>query len=190
MKIGLFFGSFNPIHNGHLIIASHILNEFDIQRVWFVVSPHNPFKETASLLNEHHRKFLVDLAIGDDERMYASNIEFSLPRPSYTIDTLVHLEERYPDHQFSVIMGSDSLRNVTRWKNGALLLKNYPIIVYTRPSFPVESLSADAQIQVAHAPLLDISSTLIRSLVKERKSIRYLMPDAVREEIMRAQYYF
>lgn len=190
MKIGLYFGSFNPIHHGHLIIASHMVNFSDLQRVWFVISPQNPFKESASLLNERHRKHLVDLAIEDDVRLKTSDIEFKLPRPSYTIDTLVHLEEKYPQHEFTVIMGSDSFMNIKKWKNANVLLKNYSIKIYLRPGFPVDPKMLRKNIKLVEAPLLQISGTMIRQLIKERKSIRYLVPDIVREEIDGQQYYF
>lgn len=188
MYIGLYFGSFNPIHHGHLIIANHILNESRVQEVWFVVSPQNPFKETASLLNEQHRLQLVKLAINDTAGMRASNIEFGLPKPSYTIDTLIYLEEKYTKHQFTIIMGSDGFQNIGKWKNSKQLLKNYPIIIYKRPGFDVMEIK-DTRISIIDAPLLEISSTHIRKLIKEKKSIRYLVPENVLEQIEREQYY-
>lgn len=190
MKIGLYFGSFNPIHHGHLIIANHLLNLGEIKRVWFVISPQNPFKNSESLLNENHRKHLVDVALEGDIRMKSSNIEFKLPRPSYTIDTLVHLEEKYPHHEFTVIMGSDSYRNLHKWKNADVLMKNYNIIIYLRPGFPVSVKQLPPNITIAKAPLLEISSTYIRDLIKQKKSIMYLVPDIVREEILNQQFYF
>jgi nicotinate-nucleotide adenylyltransferase len=188
MNIGLYFGSFNPIHHGHLIIANHIINETGIKEVWFIVSPQNPFKETSSLLNEQHRLQLVKLAIEDAPGLRASNIEFSLPKPSYTIDTLVYLEEKYPQHQFYIIMGSDGFQNIDKWKNANQLLKNYPIIIYERPGFNVNKKDG-TKITLLKAPLLDISSTLVRKLIKEKKSIRYLVPDNVAQEIESQQYY-
>ncbi|MBW7838114.1 MAG: nicotinate-nucleotide adenylyltransferase [Chitinophagaceae bacterium] len=190
MRIGLYFGSFNPVHHGHLIIASHMVNFTDLQRVWFVVSPQNPFKQSASLLNERHRKHLVDLAVEDDINLKTCDIEFKLPRPSYTIDTLIHLEERYPQHEFTVIMGSDSFQNIKKWKNGDLLIKNYPIKIYLRSGFPVDPTMLKHRIEVVEAPILQISGTLIRKLIKDRKSIRYLVPEKVREEIENQQFYF
>lgn len=187
MKIGLYFGSFNPIHVGHLIIASHMLNETDLERVWFVVSPQNPLKP-ANLLNEYHRLHLVKLAIGDDNRMKASDIEFGLPRPSYTVDTLSYLREKYPEHDFNIVMGSDSLQNLSKWKNHEVIRKNYRIYVYTRPGFDVPS-SDNKNIIVLNAPLLQISATHIRENIKEGKSIRYLVPEPVREEIEKGAYY-
>ena len=133
MKIGLYFGSFNPVHVGHLIIANHVLNETNIEKLWFVVSPQNPFKKESTLLNEYHRLHLVRLATENDNRIKASEIEFTLPRPSYTIDTLAYLAEKFPEHEFAIIMGSDSYQNLPNWKNGELINANYDIYVYQRP---------------------------------------------------------
>lgn len=188
MNIGLYFGSFNPVHTGHLIIASHVVNYTDVQQVWLVVSPQNPFKQSASLLNEYDRLHLVNLAIDDETRIKASDVEFKLPRPSYTIDTLTYLKEKYPQHYFSIIMGSDGFRNLPKWKNAELLIKEYPIIVYRRPGFEITD-DWNAQLTVLDAPMLDISATLIRNNIKEGKSIRYLVPEKVREEIERNNYY-
>jgi nicotinate-nucleotide adenylyltransferase len=188
MEIGLYFGSFNPIHTGHLIIASHVLNETPVQKVWFVISPHNPYKPTASLLNEYDRLHLVQKAIGEDDRLKASDIEFSLPRPSYTAVTLAYLKEKYPQHSFFIIMGSDSFQNLSRWKNADVIIKNYPIIIYERPGFPVEN-SLSASITVMQAPLLEISATHIRELVQKGKSIKYLVPPEVEKEISQHRFY-
>jgi nicotinate-nucleotide adenylyltransferase len=187
MKIGLYFGSFNPIHIGHLIIGSHIIEYTDLQKVWFVVSPHNPLKETSTLLNEYHRLHLVQTAIEADARFKASDVEFKLPKPSYTIDTLTYLNEKYPKHQFVVIMGSDSYRNLHRWKNYEQLVKNYQMIVYIRPGFDVPDNIYNATI--LNAPLLDISSTTIRENIKSGKSIQYLVSDPVFEELTKNGYY-
>ncbi|RYY86018.1 MAG: nicotinate (nicotinamide) nucleotide adenylyltransferase, partial [Chitinophagaceae bacterium] len=130
MTIGLYFGSFNPVHTGHLIIASHVLNEGAVDKVWFVVSPQNPFKPSATLLNEYDRLHLVQKAIEGDDRLRASEVEFGLPRPSYTAHTLAHLSEKYPAHRFQVIMGSDSFQNLANWKNADAIIKHYPILVY------------------------------------------------------------
>jgi len=188
MHIGLYFGSFNPIHTGHLIIANHIIAHTDIDKVWFVVSPHNPLKEAHSLLNEYDRLHLVNLAIENDPRFRASNVEFHLPKPSYTIDTLTYLTEKFPLEQFSIIMGSDSFQNIHRWKNFEQLVARYTFIVYNRPGFEVTDTHG-ANLTILKAPLLDISATYIRDLVKERKSIRYIVPDAVREYIEGHRYY-
>ncbi len=187
MKIGLYFGSFNPIHTGHLIIANHIANNTELDEVWFVVSPQNPFKNTNSLLNEQHRLSLVKIAIEGEKKLKASNVEFKLPKPSYTADTLLYLSEKYPKHIFSVIIGSDSFQNIVKWKNYKYIINNYNIFIYQRPSFLVENKSEN--ISIVDAPLLEISSTQIRKNIKEKKSIRYLVSDAVMEEIELKNYY-
>ena len=188
MKIGLYFGSFNPIHVGHLIIANHILNAALVEKIWFVVSPQNPFKESAGLLNEYHRLHLVQKAIENDPRLKASDIEFNLPRPSYTIHTLAYLKEKYPQHSFSIILGSDSFQNLAKWKNAEVLAANHEFLVYQRPGFEVNN-NLNASIQVMDAPLLQISATHIRELSKNGKSIKYLVPPAVEEEITKGGYY-
>lgn len=188
MKTGLYFGSFNPIHTGHLIIANHILNETSIDKIWFVVSPHNPFKESDTLLNEYERFHLVQKAIENDHRLKATDIEFSLPRPSYTVHTLAYLREKYPSQEFCLIMGSDSFQNLGKWKNADHIIKNYELVIYTRPGFEVVN-SLGANIQIMDAPLLEISATHIRKLVQEGKSIKYLVPPAVEEEIFKSGMY-
>lgn len=188
MKIGLYFGSFNPVHVAHLIIANHILNETDIEKVWFVVSPQNPFKEESSLLNEYHRLHLVKTAIENDTRMWASEIEFGLPKPSYTTNTLAYLKEKNPEHEFCIIMGSDSFQNLHKWKNAEVIIKHYEIYVYLRQGFAVEN-SINAKLHIVEAPLLQLSATQIRKSLKEGKSIRYQVPDSVREEIEKGNYY-
>jgi nicotinate-nucleotide adenylyltransferase len=189
MKIGLYFGSFNPVHNGHLIIANFVANYTSLDRIWFVVSPQNPFKQKSSLINEHHRKHLIDLAIEGEKKLRTSNIEFKLPVPSYTIDTLTYLKDKYPTDKFSIIMGSDSFQNIKNWKNSQVLIKNYSIIIYERPGFKVDSKVLNEKVVLLKAPLLDISSTQIRQMIQEKKSIRYLVPDIVRQEIDNQQYY-
>lgn len=188
MKIGLYFGSFNPIHTGHLIIASYVANHTDLQQVWFVVSPQNPLKPSAVLLNEYHRLHLVYLAVEDDLRLRASDVEFKMPRPSYTIDTLTYLREKYPQHKFFIIMGSDSFQNLPRWKNFELLVKNYPFIIYKRKGFAVTE-TYGAITTLLDAPMLNISATEIRDNIKRNKTIRYLVPEKVREEIEQNGYY-
>ena len=190
MKVGLYFGSFNPIHHGHLIIANYILQHTELDQLWFVVTPQNPLKPAGTLLNEYHRLHLVKLAVEGENRLKASDIEFKLPRPSYTVDTLAYLQEKYPSYQFSIIMGSDSFQNLPKWKNFTYLLSNYPLYIYKRPGH--ETLPAYPQaikIEVLDAPLLPISATYIRKNIKEGKSVRYLVPDSVREEIERTGYY-
>jgi nicotinate-nucleotide adenylyltransferase len=188
MKIGLYFGSFNPVHVGHLIIANHVLNETDIEKLWFVVSPQNPFKKESTLLNEYHRLHLVRLATENDNRIKASEIEFSLPRPSYTIDTLTYLAEKFPEHEFAIIMGSDSYQNLPNWKNGELIMANYDIYVYQRPGHELKN-SSTPRLHLLDAPLLELTSTHIRKTIAEGKSIRYLVPEQVLEEIIRGGYY-
>lgn len=188
MKIGLYFGSFNPVHNGHLIIAQHILNETDLAQVWFVVSPQNPFKQQKQLLNEYDRLHLVNLAIQKSNGLKALDIEFRLPKPSYTITTLTYLGEKYPQHSFSVIMGSDSLQNLDKWKNAGQIMEQFPIYVYLRPGFPAVPHTIK-ELHTLKAPLLEISATHIRDLVATGKSIRFLVPDIVCDEIESAGYY-
>ena len=188
MKIGLYFGSFNPIHVGHLIIANHIANNTDLEHVWFVISPHNPLKAKDSLLNKYHRKYLIDIAIDGEKKLKSSTIEFSLPVPSYTIDTLTYLKDKYPKYIFSVIMGSDSLQNINKWKNYELLIKNYQILIYERPGFKSEN-NLGQNIITLKAPLLDISSSKIREMIRNGNSIKFLVPDVVKEEIEKNHYY-
>jgi nicotinate-nucleotide adenylyltransferase len=187
MKVGLYFGSFNPIHHGHLIIASHMMNNTDLRQVWFVVSPQNPLKPSAGLLNEYQRLYLLQLAIEGEPTLKVSDIEFRLPRPSYTIDTLTYLQEKYPETEFTVIMGSDSYQNIERWKNYQQLLSTYSILIYERPGYPVHTTRPN--VSLLKAPLLEISATHIRETIKQGRSIRYLVPDKVREEIDRNRYY-
>jgi len=190
MNIGLYFGSFNPIHHGHLLIANYILQNTELNQVWFVVSPQNPLKPSHSLLNEYHRLYLVQIAIEGENGLKASDIEFKLPRPSYTVDTLAYLQEKYPANEFSIIMGSDSFQNLPKWKNYDWLLKNYPVYIYRRPEHEtLPSYPGAKKIVVLDAPLLPVSSTHIRKNIKEGKSIRYWVPDIVREEIEKNGYY-
>jgi len=188
MKIGLYFGSFNPVHVGHLIIANHVAYNTDLDEVWFVVSPQNPFKSSRTLLNENHRLNLVRTAIEGEKKLKASNVEFKLPKPSYTINTLTYLKEKFPSHQFVLIMGSDSFKNLTNWKNAQLIVKDHSIYLYRRPGFEIDN-ELNASIKIVDAPLLEISSTHIRDLIAAGKSIRYLVPDNVKEEIEANSYY-
>lgn len=188
MKIGLYFGSFNPIHNGHLIIANHILNESDLERIWFVVSPHNPFKNSSSLLNEYNRLHLVQIAIQNDKRLKASDVEFFLPKPSYTAHTLTYLTEKYPLYQFTIIMGSDSFQNLEKWKNAESIIANFRFFVYRRPGFEVQD-NVNANFLIMDAPLLEISATYIRECLQKGKSIKYLVPVSVEDEIEKGSFY-
>jgi nicotinate-nucleotide adenylyltransferase len=188
MNIGLYFGSFNPIHTGHLIIANYIATHTDLDQVWLVVSPQNPLKPQKNLLNEYQRKHLIDIAIEGENKLRTSSVEFSLPKPSYTIDTLAYLRDKHPDYQFVVILGSDSYNNIEKWKNYQLLLRDNEIFVYKRPGYETVEKKSD-KTTILEAPLLDISSTRIRQLIKEKKSIRFLVPDVVKDEIERSSYY-
>lgn len=189
MKIGLYFGSFNPIHNGHLIIANHVLNETKLDKIWFIVSPQNPLKNSGSLLNEYDRLHLVRLAIIEDNRFKASDIEFHLPRPSYTVDTLAYLSEKFPDNEFSIIMGADSFQNIRNWKNYKNILEGYTIYIYQRSGFDIKPGESE-NIVLLGAPRIDISATHIRELIKQRKSIRYLVPEIIREEIVSRNFFY
>src|SRR5687768_8499971 len=178
-RIGLFFGSFNPVHTGHLIIAEYMADMTDLQQVWFVVSPHNPLKVRSTLANDFDRLHMVQLAIEDNPKLRASNIEFSLPKPSYTIDTMAYLHEKYPEHSFSLIMGSDNLEGIGKWKNYELLLERYPIHVYKRSGTENITHPGKADVKIRNVPLLDISSTYIRQQIAKGHSIRYMVPETV-----------
>lgn len=188
MNIGLFFGSFNPVHCGHLIIANHILNTNDISDIWFVVSPQNPFKTRSSLLDANARFKLLELAINNDARFQAKDIEFRLPQPSFTSNTLSWLKEHFAGSNFSIIMGSDSFHTIDKWKDAEMIVSNYRLLVYQRPGFEIKD-KVNGHVDILNAPLLGISSTEIRRLIKEGKSIRYLVPEAVRMEIAEKGYY-
>jgi nicotinate-nucleotide adenylyltransferase len=188
MKIGLYFGSFNPIHHGHLIIAMHVLEQSKLDQVWFMVSPLNPFKLQTSLLNEYDRLHLVRLAIENQPELKAMDTEFRLPRPSYTIHTLQYLEEKYPLNEDQIILGSDGFQNLDKWKNAPLLMDRYPFLVYIRPGFPPRT-DLPVKTTLLQAPLLDISSTYIRQRIKLKYSIKYLVPDNVMHYIDENNYY-
>jgi nicotinate-nucleotide adenylyltransferase len=190
MKVGLYFGSFNPIHHGHLLIATYVLQHSDLDQIWFVVSPQNPLKPSTTLLNEYSRLYLVQKAIEGETKLKASDIEFKLPRPSYTVDTIAYLQEKYPANEFSIIVGSDSFQNLSKWKNYTWLLQHCPFYIYKRPEHEtLPDYPGGKDIQVLKAPLLPISATEIRRNIKAGMSIRYLVPDAVREEIEKSGYY-
>jgi nicotinate-nucleotide adenylyltransferase len=188
-KIGLFFGSFNPIHTGHLIIANIMAETTDLKKVWFVVSPQNPLKPSKGLLHEFDRFDMVRAAIHDNYKLEACDVEFNLPKPSYTIHTLVYLQEKHPDKKFVVIMGEDNLHSFQKWKNHEMILENYGLYVYRRPGVQLSALKEHPNVRFVDAPLLDISATFIRNCVRNKQSIRYLVHDAV-EEIIRAKGYY
>jgi len=188
-KTGLFFGSFNPIHIGHLIIANTIAQREDIDEVWFVVSPQNPFKKRSSLLHEFDRFDMVEAAIEDNDALKASNIEFNMPKPSYTVDTLAYLTEKYPSKDFQIIVGSDNLSHFHKWKNYEQILNKYGLIVYPRPHTKAHQFEDDSRVIFVEAPMVDISATFIRKSLQNEKSIRYLVPDTVAELIDSRKYY-
>ena len=189
MRIGLFFGSFNPIHIGHLIIANTVATSTEMEQVWFVVSPQNPFKKTKSLLHEFDRLDMVERAIADNSRLKATNIEFSMPKPSYTIDTLTRLSEKYPQHTFRLIMGEDNLAQFANWKNHEKILEYYGLTVYPRPRLTESHFNTHPNIRLVEAPLLDISATYIRDCIRTNRPIRYMVPDVVEEMIERKKFY-
>ncbi len=194
MKIGLFFGSFNPIHVGHLIIANTMATTTDLEQVWFVVSPQNPFKKTKSLLHEFDRLDMVERAIADNSRLKTTDIEFSMPRPSYTIDTLRKLQEKFPQHRFTLIMGEDNLEQFANWKAYEEILNEFGLYVYPRPSRSDELVAVSPfrdhpKVRLVQAPLLDISATFVRDSIRANRSIRYMVPDVVEEMITRKKFY-
>lgn len=179
LKTGLFFGSFNPIHTGHLIIANYMANYTGLDEVWLVVSPHNPLKDRNSLTNMYDRLEMAQLATEHAEKIRISDIEFNLPQPSYTIDTLTHLHEKYPNRAFVLIMGADNLVSFKKWKNYEVLLKNYKIFVYPRPGADIAEWINYPSITFTETPLMEISSTFIRKAIKEKKSVQFMLPDKV-----------
>lgn len=183
MKIGLFFGSFNPVHVGHMIIANYMAQHSDLDQVWMVVSPQNPHKTRSSLAKDYDRLHLVNLAIGDNNLLRSSNIEFSLPKPSYTVDTLTYLKEKHPNNTFVLIMGGDNLGTFHKWKNYEVILKNHEIYVYKRPSYDLGELQTHESVSIFEAPLMKISSSYIRKEKKDSKSIKYLVPAVVENYI-------
>jgi nicotinate-nucleotide adenylyltransferase len=192
-KIGLYFGTFNPIHVGHLIIANHLAHHTDLSEVWFVVSPHNPLKDKNSLLEDHHRLAMVTLAVEDNPKLKASSIEFDLPKPSYTVLTLQALREKYPDIEFSLIMGEDNLRTIHKWRNYEFILENFDIWVYPRVKTASETDTVDfsnlPRVKFCNAPAMNISSTLIRESVKSRKDVRYLLTEPVWKYVDEMNFY-
>ena len=191
MKIGLFFGSFNPVHVGHLVIAQAVLNETELERVWMVVSPQNPFKQKKNLLREYDRLRIVELATEDNRDIEASNVEFVLPTPSYTVDTLLHLSEKLPSHDFSLVMGEDNLAHLHKWKNYEAILEHYPIYCYPRLGKAEDQAMWEKYPQVTRfeMPYLDISATRIRNMIRKGKDVRYLIPDGAYEYLKKEEFY-
>ena len=189
MKIGLFFGSFNPVHVGHMIIANFMAHHTELDRVWMVVSPHNPLKKKSSLANDYERLHLVNLAIGDNTSLQSSNIEFKLPKPSYTIDTLIYLSEKYPQHEFVLIMGGDNLATLHKWKNYEVILRDYEVYVYKRPKYDLGIFEHHDKVSLFEVPLMEISSSFIRKSIKQDKSIQYLVPDVVYQYLLDSSLY-
>ena len=190
LKVGLYFGSFNPIHIGHMAIANYMVEFTPIDQLWFVVSPQNPFKKKANLLDDYQRLEMAHRAVEGDNRLRASNIEFKLAKPSYTIDTLIHLEESYPDYQFSIIMGADNLENFHKWKNYETILSNHKIIVYPRPGYLKSIFRPHKNITIAEGvPLMEISSSFIRKSIKTGKDMRHFIPQNAWEYLEEMNFY-
>ena len=189
MKIGVFFGSFNPIHIGHLMIAEYIYEYSKLQQVWFVVSPQNPFKKKHVLLDDHQRLEMVYRAIGDDNRFRVSDIEFRMPKPSYTVDTLTYLSEKYPNDEFAMIMGSDNLQNFHKWKNYNLLIEKYTRYIYPRYGDNELDNNTHANIIIINAPKIEISGSMIRDSISQGKELRYFLPEKVYKYIEEMNFY-
>lgn len=189
MKIGLYFGSFNPIHTGHLVIASFMAEFAGLEQVWLVVSPHNPLKMHQTLLQDYHRLQLVKIAIGDNRKLKTSDVEFKLSKPSYTINTLNHLKEQFPQHQFTLIVGADILESFHEWKNYEQILQQYELYVYPRPNSTGGDLMKHPKVKFVQAPLMEISSTFIRDGIRNKKDVRYMMPESVWDYIEEMHFY-
>jgi nicotinate-nucleotide adenylyltransferase len=187
-KTGLFFGSFNPIHNGHLMLAKYILNEYDLEEIWFVVSPQNPLKDKKSLLDEHHRIQLVRLAVEDEPKFKASDIEFKLEKPSYTINTLVHLKEKYK-RPFVLLMGADSAASLKKWKNYEAILDDYEVYVYPRIDDNLEAILKHKNLKIIKAPQIELSATYIRQAIKAKKDVRFLLSEKVYNYVQEMHFY-
>ena len=181
MKVGLYFGSFNPIHIGHLIIANQLVENSDLDQVWFVVTPHNPFKKKSSLLDNHQRLEMVYLATKDYDKLQPCDIEFNLPQPNYTVNTLAHLREKHPTHDFSIIMGEDNLKSFHKWKNYEVILEDYHVYVYPRISNGVveTQFTNHPKISRVEAPIIELSSTLIRKSIKANRNVKPLLSESV-----------
>jgi len=186
---GLLFGSFNPIHIGHLAIANYMLEFSGMKDIWMVVSPHNPLKNKQSLAPDYHRLEMVKVALDDYNRIKASNIEFKMPKPSYTIDTLTYLKEKYSQRNFALIMGSDNLNSLKKWKNYTEILTNYPIFVYPRLGFDANTSGLSGNITITQSPIMEISSSFIRNSIKEGKDMRFFLHEKVYEYITECNLY-
>ncbi len=190
IKVGLYFGTYNPIHIGHMAIANYMVEYTDINQLWFVVSPHNPHKQKSNLLNDYQRLEMVHRAVDDDDRFRVSNIEFNLPKPSYTIDTLTYLKDQFPDYKFVILMGSDNLENFYKWKNYLNIIENFGVIVYPRPGFERSNLNLHKNITVAeNAPLMEISSSFIRDAIGNGKDVRHFLPQKTWEYLEEMNFY-
>lgn len=191
MKIGLYFGTFNPIHIGHLAIANHMAEFTDMDQVWLVVTPHNPHKKKSTLLDDHHRLQMVFLATEDYPKLKPSDIEFKLPQPNYTVHTLAHLQDKFPQHQFSLIMGEDNLNSLHKWKNYEVILQNHDVYVYPRVNTELmsEEFKKHPKIHRVDAPIMEISSTFIRESIKKGKNIRPLLPEKVWQYVEHNLFY-
>ena len=190
-NIGLYFGTFNPIHVGHLIIANHLVENSDLDEIWMVVTPHNPFKKKSSLLEDNHRLQLVDIATENYPKIKSSNIEFKLPQPNYTVHTLAHISERYPDDNFSLIMGEDNLKSFHKWKNYETILNHHHVYIYPRigDGKTENQFENHPKIHTVNAPIVQISSTMIRNGIKNQKNIQALLSDAVWQYIDEMNFY-
>ena len=191
MKVGLYFGTFNPIHVGHLIIANHIVENSDLDQLWMVVTPHNPLKKKSGLLADYHRLQMVHLATEDYDKIIPSDIEFKLPQPNYTVNTLAHLQEKFPQHEFSLIMGEDNLKSLKKWKNYELILNDYHLYVYPRISTDEipEEFANHPNIHKVNAPIIELSSTFIRNSIKDQKNIKPMLDTKVWEYIDHNLFY-
>ncbi len=191
MNIGLYFGSFNPIHIGHLVIANHLVEHSDLDQIWFVVTPHNPFKKKSSLLDNYQRLEMVYRATKDYNKLKPSDIEFNLPQPNYTINTLTYLQEKHPDYKFSLIMGEDNLKSFHKWKNYELILQNHHIYIYPRISKGKIETQFDNHKKIHHvdAPIMELSSTFIRNAIKVGKNIQPMLPQHVWEYLDEMNFY-
>ncbi|MBQ7533832.1 MAG: nicotinate-nucleotide adenylyltransferase [Bacteroidales bacterium] len=188
-KVGLFFGSFNPIHNGHLMLANYLAEYGGLDEIWFVVSPQNPFKDKKSLLADRHRLYMVEMAIKDDERFQVCDIEFYMPQPSYTIDTLTRLQERHPNTDFYLICGMDNIESFKKWKNYEAILQYHHLMVYPRKGYSSNELVDHPSVTVVEAPEIEVSSTFIRNAIGEGKDVRYFVPKEVYKYIVDMHFY-